>query len=293
MRGLRLDAAIDCELFARVSSLLSYLSAAPVKVGFHPHKQEGLYRGRFINRPVLYNPYLHISQQYLNLAAALQAEGMPLVKRAVDSALPRVPLKRFPSARIEAYFAQLCSDFPVVRQRRLVLVYPGGGILPIRAWPHENYLALCRSLIEEGYVIGIIGLKNDRRQAQLLVGQSASPFCLDMTGYTKSIRELLLLFQKTALLVTNDGGPGQFAAITPVPSIVFFGPESPHLYGSLSANTRFFFTQMSCSPCLSAYNHRNSPCDGDNRCLKNISPESVLEAAKALLAHPVAEKPAQ
>lgn len=284
MQRIRPDAVIDCELFARVSSLLAYMSGAPVRAGFHPHTQEGLYRGGFINRAVLYNPYLHISQQYLNLASALESSGTPTVKRDVPAGLPQVPRKSFSEKDVAVYFQRFYRDFPVFEQRKLILVYPAGGLLPIRAWPHENYLALCRALIDDGHAVGIIGLKADKTQAQRLVEQCANPHCVDMTGYTKSIRELLLLFQRTALLVTNDGGPGQFAAVTPVPSIVFFGPESPDLYGSLSDKAHYFYKRMSCSPCLTAYNHRNSPCDGDNQCLKRIAPEEVLARARSILA---------
>ena len=81
MRKQRYDAVIDCELFARISSIFSVLSGAPVRVGFHPHTQEGLYRGEFINRPVLYNPYHHISQQFLTLAEAIDSGTAPRAKR--------------------------------------------------------------------------------------------------------------------------------------------------------------------------------------------------------------------
>jgi hypothetical protein len=30
---------------------------------------------------------------------------------------------------------------------------------------------------------------------------------------------------------------------------------------------------------LTAYNHRATPCDGDNQCLKQIQPEHVLSLA--------------
>jgi len=36
----------------------------------------------------------------------------------------------------------------------------------------------------------------------------------------------------SAVLVTNDSGPAHFSAITPIRSIVLFGPETPRLYGS-------------------------------------------------------------
>ncbi len=48
MRSLDFDVVIDCELFSRASSIFSYLSGAKVHVGFHPHTQEGLYRGTFM-----------------------------------------------------------------------------------------------------------------------------------------------------------------------------------------------------------------------------------------------------
>ena len=85
------------------------------------------------------------------------------------------------------------------------------------------------------------------------------------------------------LLITNDGGPGQFAAMTPIQTIVFFGPETPALYRSWSPHAHAFFTALPCAPCLTAYNHRSSPCDGDNQCLKRILPGEVLAKARDML----------
>ena len=50
LRRAKVDVAIDCELFSRISSLLSWASGAAVRVGFYRHTQEGLYRGTHINR---------------------------------------------------------------------------------------------------------------------------------------------------------------------------------------------------------------------------------------------------
>ena len=73
LRKDKIDVVLDCELFSRISSIYAFLSGAGIRVGFHPHTQEGLYRGSFINRPVLYNPYLHISEQFINLAEAIDS----------------------------------------------------------------------------------------------------------------------------------------------------------------------------------------------------------------------------
>jgi ADP-heptose:LPS heptosyltransferase len=78
LRSLTFDVVIDCELFSRVSSIFAYLSGSPIRVGFHKLTQEGLYRGTFITRPVMYNPYRHLSQQFLTMVSAIESSGTPV-----------------------------------------------------------------------------------------------------------------------------------------------------------------------------------------------------------------------
>ena len=288
LRRAHVDVAIDCELFSRISSLLSYASGAAVRVGFHRHTQEGLYRGSFINRPVPYNPYHHISAQFLTLARAIDSTAVPTSKLPVlgtPKPPPHVPLD---AALIQGIRSRLAQDFPAIAGKPLVLVYPGGGILPIRAWPLDAYTALCEGLVADGCAVAVIGLKDDQALARQLVanvqaGVPNSPV-IDLTGYTRSISELLALFHVARLLVTNDGGPGQFAALTPIWTLMLFGPETPSLYAPLTPRCYSFYSQWPCSPCLSAYNHRSSYCDGDNQCLKVIAPAAVLAKARECLA---------
>jgi len=284
MHQQKYDAVVDCELFARFSSLLSYFSGAKLRAGFGPYTQEGLYRGGFINRPVLYNPYLHISQQYLNLLEALDSCSVPTAKRSIENSRLEVPTLVLDVNEREVMMDRLYRDFPVCVRQKLVLIYPSGGVLSIRAWPQEYYCQLAKALLADGYVVAIIGMHSDEELAQQIVAYCKHPNCIDLTGYTRTIRELMVLFFHASLLVTNDGGPGQFAAMTPVPTIIFYGPETPVLYGSHSRNAVFFYISMSCSPCLTAYNHRSSPCDGDNQCLRRINPDKVYEKAQELLA---------
>ncbi|MHB8834595.1 MAG: glycosyltransferase family 9 protein [Candidatus Methylomirabilia bacterium] len=283
MRRLGIDTVIDGELFTRVSSLFAYLSGARLRVGFHRHTQEGLYRGDFINRPVLYNPYQHFAHQLLTLADAVGSESRPAGKRVVPSGRPTVSPVAFGEQEIVAMKGRFSGDFPGVDLRKLVLLQPGGGALPIRAWPVEHYAHLSQSLSAAGYSLAIIGPPEDRVVARAIAGAAAEAGCLDLTGYTRTLRELLLLFHLAPLLIANDGGPAQFSALTPIPAVVLFGPETPFLYGSLNPRAVSVCRLYSCSPCISAYNHRKTPCDGDARCLREISPELVLGEALKLL----------
>ena len=284
LRRAKVDVAIDCELFSRISSLLSYFSGARVRVGFHRHTQEGLYRGSHINKPVPYNPYQHISAQFLTLARAIDSSAVPKSKLPVMLPTQAPPHVQLDARLIDDIKKRLATDFPAIAGKPLVLSYPGGGILPIRAWPLESYTALCNGLVQDGCAVAVIGLKDDQVLAQQLVAnvKSTNPGSpvIDLTGYTRSIAELLALFHVAKLLVTNDGGPGQFAALTPIWTVMLFGPETPALYAPLTPQCHSFYSQWPCSPCLTAYNHRNSFCDGDNQCLKVIAPEAVLAKAR-------------
>ena len=288
LRRAKVDVAIDCELFSRISSLLSYASGAAVRVGFHRHTQEGLYRGSHINRPVPYNPYHHISAQFLTLARAIDSTAVPKSKLPLLANPKPPPFVQLDDAMIQAIRGRLAQDFPFIAGKALVLVYPGGGILPIRAWPLASYTALCQGLIADGCAVAVIGLKDDQALARQLVANVQAAFpdspVIDLTGYTRSISELLALFHVARLLVTNDGGPGQFAALTPIWTLMLFGPETPGLYAPLTPRCYSFYSKWPCSPCLTAYNHRSSYCDGDNQCLKVIAPESVLAKAREFLA---------
>lgn len=282
LRRAGIDTAIDCELFSRISSVFSALSGAAIRSGFHPHTQEGLYRGSFINRPVLYNPHRHIALQFLTLAEAVTATGRPLVK--TTHTLPvELPQLARDEVRIAALKDSLARDFPGVTLAPLVLVYPSGGMLRIRAWPEAAYATLCRELCQRGFTVGITGLPGDRPLAQRILAGCPPERRLDLAGYTRTLPDLIALFHLARLLVTNDGGPGHFASVTPLPAIVLFGPETPVLYRPLSPRTVVMFSGLACSPCLTAYNHRNSPCDGNNVCLKQITPGQVLAKATEIL----------
>jgi len=283
MRHLNIDTVIDCELFSRISSILSFLSGAAVRVGFHPHTQEGLYRGNFMNRPVLYNSYHHISRQFLTLVDAIESPSHPKAKRSIADDKLEIPAMTFAQNEIEEAKKRLYAKAPGIESKKIVLIYPGGGLLPIRAWPLDYYCGLAEELLQGGYAVCIIGLAEDKNVARSILSRTQNDNCVDLTGYTKTIRELMLIFYFSSLLITNDGGPGHFAAMTPVPTIIFYGPETPRLYGPLDAKAQAIFLDLSCSPCVTAYNHRNSPCDGDNLCLKKIRPEQVLSKALEIL----------
>jgi len=86
----------------------------------------------------------------------------------------------------------------------------------------------------------------------------------------------MMLYCLADVLVTNDSGPAHFATLTDIQVITLFGPETPKLFGAQTPNTHIIWKNIPCSPCISAYNNRQSACK-DNICMQRISVNEVYD----------------
>ena len=98
--------------------------------------------------------------------------------------------------------------------------------------------------------------------------------CLDMESF-------IALLRLSTLFITNDSGPLHIASALGTPTISFFGPETPTLYGPLGKKDMVFFAGLYCSPCLNVYNAKRAMCGGDNHCMKEITPAEVVRSMNA------------
>jgi ADP-heptose:LPS heptosyltransferase len=185
---------------------------------------------------------------------------------------------------LRALRARLVGMNPAVGEaKHLILLNPhAGNLLPIRAWPVENYGALAERILQRyNAVVIIIGLEEAEEDAARILDQVGPSRCIDFTGQT-SFKDLMNLLSLARVLVTADSGPAHFASLTPIKNIVLFGPETPLLYGPLGQNASCLFAGLACSPCLSAYNHRKTSCT-DPKCMKAITVNEVFDAVAGSL----------
>ncbi|MFH1850495.1 MAG: glycosyltransferase family 9 protein [archaeon] len=279
-RRERIDAVFDLELFARYSSILSYLTGAKARVGFHKHHSEGLYRGSCQTHKISYNPHMHISQNFLAQVYSLAAPKgeYPLLKRKVE--MEDVPHIKSSRQELDAIRKKMREANPGAdRAKRLVILNThAGDLLPIRAWPIANYIGLAERLLQtEGTYIVTTGIGDAEKDAALIMKAAGRQRIIDLTNRT-AFSELIALYNICDLIITNDSGPAHFASLTGIKIITLFGPETPDLYAPLGKNSTTLFSGLACSPCVSAYNHRKTTCR-DNRCLKLISVDTVHKAA--------------
>lgn len=291
IRGERFDTVIDLELFSRFTAMFTYLSGAANRIGFHRHTWEGLYRGTLLTHRVNYNPHQHISLNFLALVCSLEApdDEVPMLKRDVREELVPLPLREFSSAEKNHIHMLLHScNSRYTPGSMLVLFNPDpGDQLPIRGWPEDRFYHVAKALLQEypDSFAAVIGLAGSKPYAERFIREVGTERCIDITGHTKSITELLMVFDCASLLVTNDSGPPHFAALCRLPTVVLFGPETPALYGPLGGKAISLFSRYSCSPCLSALNHRHTWCK-DSKCLQAISAQETLDACRTALTAP-------
>jgi ADP-heptose:LPS heptosyltransferase len=285
-RRRRIDTVINMEAFVRYSSMLSYLSGARRRVGFHRFNQEGLYAGDLLTHKVLHNTHVHAAHTFLDLVHALDAppDQLPRVKRpkAMDRLeVPKISADASAAAEIWRKLRAIHAD--IGPARKIVVLNPNASDkFPMRRWPLESFTELARRLLEDPEVFVLItGVASEKPDAQSMRARLGSPRALDLTGQT-TITELLHLFDLAHVLVTNDSGPAHFAALTRIHEVVFFGPEIPDRYRPLTTNADVIYTGYSCSPCIGPRNQRRSPCN-DNVCLKSIDIEEIAGLVRSRL----------
>jgi len=289
LRQLRIDATIDMDFFSRFSAILGYLICPQGRrVGFERYTCEGLSRGNLLTIPVQYSPHIHTAEAFMALTEALfnphpSEVGLKQYLGGHDYTVPtHVPQ----AAELESLRRTLrdAGVDPQSTGSRLVLVNPNSSALfPLRKWPAIQFIEFCRRLLEArpDVRIAVTGGRSEREEAERFVLQVGSARCVSFAGRT-TFPELLALYTVASLMVTNDSGPAHFAALTPLPVVVLFGPETPRLYGPLGKNARSLYTNYACSPCVSVYNAKKSPCR-NNRCLQAITVDDVLHNALELL----------
>lgn len=286
-RKIGIDTVIDLELFSRYSALLTGLSGAANRVGFHAFHNEGLYRGEMLTHRVAYNPHQHIAKNFIALINALLAPSpeVPYSKTIISDEETRIKKPTYPESAINAIIDNIKTAYPAYDRasQRLILINPNASdLLPQRRWMPEKFIALMKNILAStpDAVVLITGSPDEKAFAESLREAVDHERCVNFAGGCR-FAQLPHLYTLATLMVTNDSGPGHFSSITDMPTFVLFGPETPALYGSLG-NFHPIYAGLACSPCVSAANHRKTACS-DNRCLQVIEPAQVFERLRPLL----------
>src|SRR5213596_2582361 len=279
VRKIGIDAVVDMEFLTRFSAILTFMTGAKSRVGFHTFFGDGPYRGDLMTHRLLYNPHLHTSQMFEAMVESLTRD--PSVLPTFDFKPPAIQsFAKFNPAlgEVAEVDALLQRENPRIGSAPLILLNPNASdLLPLRRWPPLRYAELARRLLDHypELFIGFTGAPAEAASNNQLADEVGSDRVIRLAGKT-TLRQVLVLYTRSAILVTNDSGPAHFASMTPIRVVTLFGPETPALFAARSPNATALWAGIACSPCVNAYNNRQSVCR-NNLCMQAITVDDVFE----------------
>jgi ADP-heptose:LPS heptosyltransferase len=160
-----------------------------------------------------------------------------------------------------------------------VAIHPGtSDSTPHKRWTAEGYAAVARGLRErEGLrsVVTVGPAQADRELAEAIV--EAADGAASLAPETPGLVDLAALFSRCSLYVGSDTGPMHIASLAGTPVVQLLGPTDPVENAPWEVvPSRTVRVQIGCNPCRRG-------CAAAT-CMGVIRPESVLAAARALIA---------
>ena len=271
----RFDVVLDFEFFANFTAIITALSRARVRVGFHTPKW---WRARFYSIGVPFDRG-HITENFLQAVEALGAT-------ADDGGLDELVVSD-PTAATT--LERVLAERDVRPDEPLICINVNASALDYkRRWPLPYYRGLIERLLAHGEHCRVVltGAREDAPYvAALMAVLPASPNVVNLCGVL-NLAQLVRLLQRARLFIGNDSGPLHLAAAAGVPTVSFFGPESPAMYGPRGSAHTVLYRGIACSPCLNVHNSKDNSACRNNVCLQSISVDDAWEAVRARLAEP-------
>ena len=247
--------------------------AAGVKerVGFATSPGRVLY-----TRRVAFRRDLHHAQRLLMLAST------PGEVPAASTVRPSL----YPGAREQSAVDALLQSNGVTRGEPLVALAPG-SVWATKRWPSYDALAqrLAEIPVAQGARMVVIGAAADAPLAtainDALAVMGAAP-AVDATGRLSLLASAALI-GRARVLVTNDSAPLHMASAMNTPTIAIYGPTVPAFgFGPLAeVHAVIGHEGLACRPC-DAHGPKRCPL-GHWRCMRELEPERVAEAVRALM----------
>ncbi len=279
-RRLRQDSFDAAVLLHHMVTWAGVLKYALLMISSGARLRVGLQDGRA--------PFLNLSVRDGGFGARHEVEYWLEVVGLLGATSLRPQLRLNWGPEEELYAAEVWSRLGLSAGDRVVAIHPGtGSYSPVRRWSPQGFVAVAEELAREGL------------RPMVVAGPGEEPLARQVAGGTQTHsvvlkgvptpRHLAAVLSRCRLFVGNDGGVMHLAAASGVPVVAVFGPSNPRAWGPYDPTgerARVVRVDLPCSPCL----YRGQSLGlrygcGDLRCMLQVTPAMVTEAALSLLGH--------
>ena len=172
--------------------------------------------------------------------------------------------------------------------KSIIININSGELSSQRRWPLEKFRALIEKIFDNyPYEIVLTGTMEETELLNELVRQLREPNRkrIRNAGGLLSLRDLMSLFKKGSLVITNDSGPLHLAVLMGSSIIALFGPTHPrHILPTGKNNIIPVYHNYICSPCIHIID--SLPCDGTAPCMQSIEVDEVYSAIMNIFDNP-------
>jgi len=254
------DLIVDLHGNARTRVLTFHQKAPVLRAPSYRLLRERWVRARW-TRP---KPAPHATARY---AAALAPLGLAV------TGVPRIEAGAEAEAWAEGWLAEWGPAQPPIA------LCPGAGRFTKR-WPEEHWVALDERLEAAGRARLWFSTETERWALPALAGRiehrPAARWC------AQPLPRIAALLSRCAAAVSNDSGLMHLAAARGIPVVALFGGTVPELgFAPVGEGHKVLVHRVSCQPC-SLHGLERCP-KGHFRCMKELTPERILESLSPLL----------
>lgn len=289
LRKAQCDLVLDLEFFAKFPLVLGSLAGIPQKAGFYLTSES--WRRELLDVSGFYNSYFHTSDIFLSLVYLVATGDYYYTGFNEFSAKYKYP-RIDPSEVERAALRNKLAGLGIKPTDPLFVINANTSpdLAPeARKWPLERYAALADELAATtpNARVLFIGAPNERPYVQSVADLCKTPRAHNIAGDV-SLRELLVVFAESKLVVSNDSGPMHLACLVDAPIIGLFFADSPTLFAPLGSRARSVAPTLYSIPLFSVYNGKDVAVGKPSNEIGNaaactVSLETVMREARELL----------
>jgi len=262
LRKRRFDLAVDMQGLLR-SGLMTFLSGAPVRIGLRPKEGSQVFMTAVVDRHRDQGDRAKVSSEYLYLAQQL---GLDTSDFSME-----VPL----AAEDRAFVADWIRGEGLEEGYAVAIPFT---TRPQKHWFEDRWAELLDRIEGElGLPTVILGGPGDEAALERIRGLARSR-PLSLVGRT-SLTQAAAAIQEARLVVGVDTGLSHMGIAFDRPTVTIFGSNIPYTEPPTD-RAKVLVHWLECSPCKG-----NPTCNGEFTCLRLISVDAVLEAAREVMAN--------